>query len=356
MSNISLDCNVSLSKKLRGILGASGKITLVANNLDGGKGIGKLILQSDSIAGGIIKEMPEELQGETSIQLTPFSITQEMAPTNASTEVGSIFSTCESIEPNSIGKSQRTAVDRLAATSAPEKGEVQHAVVTQAEIKTPQPFKELDNPACKTFVSSLTELMVEVEVAKDKVSDIDISSISNPRDRALAMEQKELSEAIGKNAFVVNDQAGVLSINDLGITLGLNAPYDLSKISAKRIAASAELKGLIRSGLVKFISPDEIPDYTSRAAFEAPTLEVFDKADQAEAHMASLGESRFVGEATQAHSPVIQDGGMEINADNIDQPTEEEMMLQNLTSNIGRTTATQSTGGAGGVRRTAHGS
>jgi hypothetical protein len=355
MGNIALDCNISLSKKLRSILGVSGKITLAATDLIDGKGLGKLILQSESIPEGIIREMPAELQGETSIQLTPFSITQAVAPTNASEEVGSIFSTFEDTN------APRTAVDRLAATSAPEKGKVQHAIVTRAEVKTPETFKELDDPACHTFVSSLTELMIEVEVAKDKVSDIDISKISDPRQRALAMEKIEMSEGIDKNAFIVNDQAGVLTINDLGITLALNAPYDLSQISAKRIAGSSELKGLIRSGIVKFISPDQITDYTSKAVFSAPTLEVFDKADQAEANMQGDGVGYGGGE-TKLHNPVMQDD-IEVNADNFDEPTEEELMMQDLTASIGRTTSTApaaparpSGGSRGGVRRTTHGS
>ena len=101
---------------------------------------------------------------------------------------------------------------RSAVTAAPERESVPHAVVRSAEIKTPAPFKELDNPEVKTFITSLQELMVEVETAKYKSSGIDLSKISNPRERALAMEQKELSESIDKNAYVVNDQAGVLSL------------------------------------------------------------------------------------------------------------------------------------------------
>jgi hypothetical protein len=347
-------------------MGNGGKITLVANDLVDGKGMGKLILQSDNLAKVDPHEMPEELKGETSVQINPVSLTKEIAPTNASVEVGSIFSTAEDQPAQTNDPAQmhqgvnRTAVDRLAATVAPEQGAEGQAIVTKDEVPTPQEFRQLEDPECKTFVSSLQELMVEVEAAKTKSSGIDLDSIANPRERALAKEQKEQMEAIDKSAFVVNDQAGVLSINDLDITLALNMPYDLSKISAKRIAGSSELKGLIRSGLIKFITPDEIPQYTNRAVYEAPSLSVFDNKDQAEANMATMQDNSAVGTVSQAptqlHSqngPMISEDAMEVNADNFDQPTEEELMIQNLTSGMG---ANPQATTSKGVRTTVHGS
>jgi hypothetical protein len=82
---------------------------------------------------------------------------------------------------------------------------------------------------------------------------------------AVAMEQKEKEEAIDIPAYVVQESCRSLTINDLNISLTLNVPYDLSNISAHRIASSIELKKLIKNGTVKFVRPEELEDYVDRA-------------------------------------------------------------------------------------------
>jgi len=343
---ISLDCNISLSKKLRSIIGENGSVTLMANGLNEGKGFCKLILQSDNMKNIEQGKMPKELQGETSIMITPISLTEANPPNNSSEFIGTIFSTTEK------NTGERTVVDRIAATTAPDQDHVPHAIIAQEEIQTPEPFKEtVNNQGYKDFVANLQELMVEVEKAKSKTADIDLSAITDPRLRAVEMERKESMESIDKNAYIVNEKAGVLTINDLDITLALNAPYDLSNISAKRIAASSELKGLLKSGFIKFIDPSQIDSYVAKAeqAYQTHGLEVFDKHDEAEANMGNY-DSPATG-ATSIHSSNVQpENGMEVTGSDVDNPTEEEKMMLDLTRNM-----TKSNTGTG-VHSSRHGS
>jgi hypothetical protein len=319
---ILLNCEISLSKKLRKILGTSGSVTLIAENLSDGKGYGNLVLQSDRNV-DMSGELPEELKGETSIQFTPIEITQQKPPTLESKPIASVFATSET--PN---KGERTVVDRMAAVEVPENDEqVPHAIVQKEEIPTPNAFNELNNPKCSGFVMSLEELLGEIEVSKEKESNIQIDNISDPFKRAVAMEKKEKLESINRSAYVVQEEAAVLTVNDLGITLSLNAPYDLSNISAKRLAESSELKGLIKSGLVKFVAPDEIDSYVKKAEASHRTygLDVFDDHEQAEANMASDGSSSY--KETQ-----IIDSSKEMGEKELMEATEEESMMMDLTN------------------------
>ena len=346
---ISLDCNLSLSKKLRAVIGNSGSITLMANDLNEGKGFCKLILQSDTMNNIEQGKMPTELQGETSIMVTPISLTEANPPNNSSEYIGTIFSTTED------NTGERTAVDKIAVTKAPDQAQVPHAIVPKEEIQTPEPFKEVvDNKEYKDFVTNLQELMVEVEKAKNKVADIDLSAITDPRLRAVEMERKESLESIDKTAYIVNEKAGVLTLNDLDITLALNAPYDLSNISAKRIAASSELKSLLKAEYIKFIAPSQIDEYVKKAE-EGGThygLKVFDRKG-AEANMETespdtSGQSTVLQSSQQ--SVIIGDSDMEVTGSDMDNPTEEEKMMMDLTRNMSKS----STGS--GVQNSRHGS
>ena len=89
--NLTINCKISLSKKLREVLGnKGGTLILTTSELQEGKGIGILSLTSelsDSYEG-----LPDILKGETSIQITPIDIADE-TPSNSSITHGTIFST-----------------------------------------------------------------------------------------------------------------------------------------------------------------------------------------------------------------------------------------------------------------------
>ena len=210
--------------------------------------------------------------------------------------------------------------------------------------------------ALPIFVINLQELIEEVDKAKSKVVDIDVNAIADPRKRAVEQERKEQMESIEKSAYVVNDKAGVLTINDLDITLALNSPYDLSNISAKRIAGSSELKSLLKAGYIKFIDPKEIDGYVKKAEEGHTTYgyEVFDNHEQAEAHMTQTeaGGINLDTPSTLHSQPTAGNGNnsMEITSADMDTPTEEEAVIMDLTSAIGKSNTGPS------VRSSRHGS
>ena len=174
-------------------------------------------------------------------------------------------------------------------------------------------------------------------MARNKISDIDIDSIQDPRRRAVAIEEKEKQEAIDATAYIVNDKCASLAINDLGINLILNSPFNLANISARRLANSKDLRAMFNAKLVKFINPSEIPIYLKRAEdFDQDFgLPVYSSPEEAEESMAK---------STRNVQPI------EIGVNEMDRPTEQEMLLTNLTS---RPHPQRS---ADGIVRTSHGS
>jgi len=318
--NLTISCEISLSKKLREVLGnKGGTFVLTTSELIDGKGMGTLSLTSETKEQ--YNELPAVLRGETSIQITPIDIVDE-TPSNSSLTHGIIFST---IPPK--GESA-PVVDKLAAVHAPEKGEEAYAVVAKKDIKVPDAFTQTQEPECKEWISNMEDLIVAVSQARSKKSDIDPDMAHNDRERALLMELKEKDEAIDGPAWIVNECSGKLIINDLDIILPKNSPYDLSNISARRIIMSRDLKALIKDGLVKFISPAERDQYIlkqSKDDFSAG-LRVFDSPDEAEANMLN---------DVSHHNLIIDDkSAMEITDEDIEGHTEEESMLINLTKNV----------------------
>jgi len=162
---------------------------------------------------------------------------------------------------------------------------------------------------------------------------------------AILTEEKEKQESIGVSAYIVNTECATLSLNDLGISLSLNMPYDLSNISARRIASSKDLKQMIQAKFIKFISPAEAPAYIAKATGEAERmdmgLEVFSDHEAAQASIesgASGGRTVLIDDAT----------AMDVSADG--PSTTEEQRLINLTqiSSVKETPA--------GTRVSVHGS
>lgn len=316
MSSISINCSVSLSKKLRALLKKEEACSLIlVADIKDGKGLGKLSFDSE-----VFTDVPNDILdlGETSIQITPSTLADE-TPTSDSVSQAAIFSTLPSKGESS------PVVSKIAAVHAPEKGEEAHAVVSKENVKTPDAFKEIDDLECRKWISNMEELLEEVNKAKSKKSDVDLDMAQTDRERAVLMELKAKDEAIDAPAWIVNDKNGSITVNDLDITLLQNAPFDLSNISARRILMSRDLKGLIKTGLVRFLSPSERDTYIigSNNGDEIDHgLEVFSKVEEAEAHMAN----------SVAANPIIdEENAIEVTESDVDALTEQESMIMNLT-------------------------
>jgi hypothetical protein len=176
----------------------------------------------------------------------------------------------------------------------------------------------------------------------------DLTGITNPRERAIALAEMEKAQSIPVPAFVVNEKMGMIAINDLGIDLPMNSPYNLANISASRIAQSADLKVLIRNGLVRFISPDEIQKYVDADVNtgSVPDLQVFDSPAEAEAAIAA-------GPRNASSVLIDEETAEEFTASELEKPTEEEDMILNLTQNMGN--LPDSSLPESGVRTSSHG-
>jgi hypothetical protein len=293
--DITLECNVSLSKKLRSVIGESeGRVVLVIDPVRDGKGSGSLLISGDSLNTNAVQQA---LLKETNIQFTPVAI-KDNVPQGVA--VSNLFSTGDL-----TSRGARTPVDRVAATTPPSKGEVSHAIQREAEVSIPEAFPEYKDKDFTSFVTSFEELMMAVKAAQGKEAEIDPDSIENPRQRAIAIEMKEQAEAIDIPAYVVNDSCSSVTLNDIDLSLNLNMPINLANISAKRIGSSGDLKSMLRSGVIKFIDPNEVDEYRVKAESGVDKyggLETYSR-DEAFDAMAGSGPDRFP-EAEQVDIPV----------------------------------------------------
>lgn len=312
--SISINCKLSLSKKLRALLGKEASLTLVSQDIVEGKGTAILILNSEDVKADI---KPEDM-GETSIMLIPVEMAEEV-PNAMSPVHASIFSTIPQKYQN------EPVIEKLASVNAPEKGQEARAIKKETEV--PKAFSEIKEKACAEWIKNMEDLVGAVTAAKNKQANVDLDSAQNDRERAILREIKEKAEAIDIPAWILNDKFGMLSINDLNISLPMNVPYDLGNISAKRIATSRDLKGMLREGYIRFISPQEKDNIILRATGEEEVtagLDVFDNHEQA---MDSIG--------TSGGNPVInEESAMTITEADIDAKTEDESMILNLTQNL----------------------
>lgn len=344
---IVIDCKVKLSKKLRGILNESAdKLSLVVSDLKDGIGKGKLFLSFDGSLESL--EMTAEDLGETSIIIDPIDISEEY-PREGGGVVGNIFSADMEHKKATV----RDAVDKLAATEVPVKGQEAEAIVVKEEVETPEPFKELEVPECQEWVSNMTELINAVNKAKSKKQDdIDLSQAVNDREKDIMQAMKDKSEAIDTPAWIVNDKAAKITINDLGVDLDLNTPYNLTNISARKVAVSSDLRGLINSGFVRFISPKEAGELIGLENEEGFTgeLEVFDNAAQAEANMTRTGSD--IIDTTEDDA---EDDAEEITSAELDGPMEEEGMILNLTQGMSKNEIEMAEREVSVARKTSHG-
>ena len=335
--NASINCHVSLSKKLRALMGKEGSITLIVSEFKDGLGDGNL-----SISGENIDFDKDIFEGETSIQIEPVGKMQM--------EVGGEDQACSNIFSSTPNKGHsEKVVSKIAVVNAPERTEVSTAIKTKEQINTEASISKTVPPSAKKWIADMEQLLQVVNKAKNKRSNIDIDSAQTDREKAVLMQMKEKEEAIDTEAWIINDKFGNLSINDLGIAMPMNVPYDLGFISARRLAASIDLKTSIRDGLIRFISPKE-KDHFIQKSIEVVegigSLPVFDRHEEA---MASI-------ESADIKNPVIGEDAIEVTAADIDNATEEEESILNLTQSLPLVKEPRSTSEAPAqARHTVHG-
>lgn len=265
------------------------------------------------------RQEPSELDGD--------ELTGETVGT-----VGSLFST-QSVDNQRI----RTPVDRIAATVPPNnRSERSGAIKRREEQEVPEPFVEVQkNPRIKKFIADSNSFYEAVLSNKNKKSSVDIESITNPRQRAVAEEQRAMEESIGMPAYIVNEKYASLQINDLGISLPLNGPIDLSRYSAKKLYESRDLKSIVEKDMIKFVSPDEAAEIVAKAYGGVEEKEEKTFSSYKEAQRAIEDE-----DDDDESSRIDLEG-------NLDGPTEQEQIagLINLTPQAPQ----------GGTRKTVHG-
>jgi len=324
--SISIKCNISLSKKLRALIKNNTKFYMKSGTLVNGVGEGVISFETDN------EQISNDFfDKETSVMIVPLEIDaprQERQENINDSGISNLFMAGENIE-----EIDDPILKKIAAVKAPNNRIERASAVKpkqQIEKETPEVFKVTQKPEAKKNITELNQLLKAVELAQDKkpnISDVDISKIQNPRLKAVAMEEKERSEAIDYSAFIVNISCATLTINDLGINLPLNTPYNLNNLSAKKIANSRELGAMLRSNMIKFIRPDEVQMYMDKVVNEQDKygLEVYDNHRQAEAAIERNGDSR-----SHMSTKTVKAQETQLSLSDLEGPTEEEQILKSL--------------------------
>lgn len=392
---ISLRCKISLSKKLRNLLQNGGSIVLTADSFDSGKSDGILVLTDNS---NTQIDLNDLIGKETSVMLTPTDVV-----TIGNTAVSNIFSNQQprqqtqpqqtqpqqpqpqyqqpqyqqpqyqqpqyeqpqyeqpqyqqprqqpQYQQPQYQQPQRNVIDRMAATQPPEYGQNNRSYYQQNEMVVPEQFKDTQNQDFIAYVRSFQELMEAVKESRSKVSDINFENISDPRQRALMMERKEMDESIGLDAYVVNDKCASLSINDIGLDLPLNMPRNLGLLSAKKLAGSRELWQLFKSKMIRLVTPQEANHLLKNAdklnQTYVPTYEIYDSSYEAKE---TIYDDRRGGNSGYAEATVL-----DLEMSSLEEESEE---MSNYRSGSNSPRQTRPSGNfstlSGGTRRSFHG-
>jgi hypothetical protein len=361
---IALKCKISLSKKMRTLLQNGGSIVLTSNSINSGKGDGTLVISDN---GNKELDVSDLINKETSIMITPVEVSQGVGNASVSNiynnqrdpnpGVSNVFS---NNQPQQGHQTQRNVIDRMAATQPPEQGQNNRAYYAQDELTVPKEFNEFNDDDFLSYVKNYQELVQAVKESQSKVSDINVSPVSEfdsmneRKNKALLMEQKEKQESIGCDAYIVNEQCASLVINDIGLDLPLNMPKNLGNISARKIASSRDLWKLLKTNKVRIISPNEADHLLKNAGTMTktyvPELEIYDSRYDAQ-------EEIYEGQVPRNHMPNAD--VIDLDSPNNQQRESEEM--RNLIASGRPSMQRQASGGnvsslSGGTRRTFHGS
>lgn len=334
--SVSLKCSISLSKKIRAIIGdAKAHVVLNVDNVVNGIGNGTLMISTDGET-----SIPQDfLTKETSIMITPMEIEDEIQ--NVHSPVLSIFN---ENDKTIRSDNARSPIDRLAVRFPPEKGNVSTAMKTEEEIN--EDVKA--NPTLKEYISNLSELLEAINISRAKSADIDLDAITDIRQKAIAMEQKEMMESIDQDAWVVTTKYASMTINDLGIQLSKDTPYNLNRLSAKKLFASKDLKNYIAKGEILLISPEEAVEYAAlQAAPIQSGLDVYDSFDDAKDDVFSNRRN-----ANEREDISGKQSTKILSLDDLSSDTEEEKMIQ--LTNVGKPLPGKGTTLSGGVKKTTH--
>jgi hypothetical protein len=280
---VALKCKISLSKKMRNVLQNGGSIVLTSDSIASGKGEGVLVLSDN---GNAELDVSDLMSKETSIMITPIEVsTGESRVTNIYNDqtqqppsVSNIYNDngqqSPNVQPSSRGvtnvfsdnrsnSQQRNPIDRMAATSPPEHGQNNRAYYNKDELTVPKQFEQTQDADFISYIKNYQELINAIKVSKDKQSSVNVEPISEydsihtKRQKALLLEQRDMQESIGCDAYVVNEMCASLTVSDIDLDLPLNMPKNLGNMSAKKLASSRQLWDLFRKDYIRLVSPNE---------------------------------------------------------------------------------------------------
>jgi len=344
--SVTLACDVSLSKKLRALMGSSGSVVLSVDQMVGGKGQGILVINGNEITEQFA------LGDETSIMLTPTEVKQTL---DIKTVTGNIFT---DTTPNKVAQHIATL-----EPPQPEQMKVRYQDVKVDQLEPPPTLSPVaEEPLVQTqkkpqplnYVKNYNDLVTELKraISAQDITPPDVSGM-NERQRAVALEKYEAMTGIETPCYLVNDSCLSLVINDLGKTLSYNMPLDIRNISAKKLLLSKDLRGVINQKFAKFISPDQVPMYQEIArkneekAYQSS--DIFDSSEDAMAAVEAEGLRADGTVAGQTAPKMVLD-----RLEDIEAATEEEEMMRSLTGQMSQPMGESGVSLSGSARTTTH--
>lgn len=283
MKNI--HCKAFLSKKLRDAIKNNSSIQITINNIENGSGRCDMVIdgQTDNsklkdLIGeetslifrvlnieSVLKSSVEEIIGEEENTVNPENQQENVLPswfgkTQEENKQPLPENIPDGIESFFINRDKNIIEDKItkkiAVTEPPEIEDISN--VFESDLENIEGLEAYSQPEFKKYVSNLNEFYDALEASKNKKSTINLDAYKGDiRKMAVMEEQKRMEESIGKPAYVVNKKYGTLRIEDLNLQLNLNSPIDLARMSANTLIDSKDLRSVLRSGLIEFVSPQE---------------------------------------------------------------------------------------------------
>jgi len=310
--NIVMECEVTLSKKLQALCEEGEPISIHVNPVHDNKG--RALIRMAAKDGTKISDAIAV--GETSLMFKVVAADHDAASLSGGPSFGSLFAAGQGKIPAAAGTDNPSVPagdphPELRPPSVPPgltaspMDSAPHAEITVGDMRrgtaSSPGMTGVYVPAGE--IMSYPELIAELSGVRNIEEDFKKIPEGQKLNRAQAVEMERSIPRLRRKVFIGNELMAQLVIQDMlaGPAMCVSIPpkgiFDLSRVPAKQIRDSADLRWCLENGKVTFKTQDEHKRWSasiSRTASKDSPLPVFDSIDAAADAFVSQSERDFV--------------------------------------------------------------
>jgi hypothetical protein len=247
--NVQIRCEAILSKKLEKIAEAGEPIEIRIAAVKGNKAEAVIRIVTNKSA--VLDEIRK--LGETNIGFKISDAGEEAPNIVDDKPLHMLFAKEAVITPSSPTPVTVTPASKSTETPIPK-----NAAIKTAIVPPPAPVTNLTKP-----IMNYAEMMEALMQVKDVDQPMPTARAKDGSERMSRQEAQEFEEKILnlprliRPVYVGNLSTGSIVVNDLNQTIELGQIFDLSKVPARRILESKDLRGLLLKNILKFCTEDE---------------------------------------------------------------------------------------------------